>query len=252
MGTSAKRNRGGTKTGAGAGTGAGSGKINSVADATNLQELADFMNDKHNVKLDIGSLSNIPLENVKMAAEAIVQLRDEFPGAADYFHELIGDDSSANAFAYAKYNGTIAINPKKYVTVQEINSRYDANVGSGFHPAGTKAFHIVTHEGGHIMERALIDKFINEPGILGAFAKAEAWNRHSVASKVISEAARGAKKLPGGKGKKNAQLISEVSGYANKNRSETLAECVADYVANGKNAKPLSIATWSILKRELG
>ena len=73
-----------------------------------------------------------------------------------------------------------------------------------------------------------------------------------MASKVISEACRDAKKTAAGKGMKNADLIQSVSRYATTNRSETLAECVADYAANGTNAKPLSVAVWNILKRELG
>lgn len=34
-------------------------------------------------------------------------------------------------------------------------------------------------------------------------------------------------------------------------RSEALAECVADYMANGSKAKPLSRAVYNVLKNEL-
>ena len=60
------------------------------------------------------------------------------------------------------------------------------------------------------------------------------------------------KKTPYGKGKKNNELIESVSGYASKNRSEALAECVGDYFSNGKSSNPLSQAVWGILKEKLG
>jgi len=46
--------------------------------------------------------------------------------------------------------------------------------------------------------------------------------------------------------------VAQISRYATKNRSEAMAEAVADYRANGSRAKPLSQAIWKILKRELG
>lgn len=54
------------------------------------------------------------------------------------------------------------------------------------------------------------------------------------------------------KGLTNDQLVAQISRYATKNRSEAMAEAVADYRANGSRAKPLSQAIWKILKRELG
>lgn len=79
-----------------------------------------------------------------------------------------------------------------------------------------------------------------------------AWNKNRFATKIVGEAARIVKKTESGKGLKNNQLVEQISRYATKNRSEALAEAVADYRANGNNAQPLSKAIWNILKRELG
>lgn len=70
----------------------------------------------------------------------------------------------------------------------------------------------------------------------------KAWNKSKEAARIVGQAARQAKKMPDGKGKKNDELVAEVSRYATKNRSEALAERVADYMANGSKAKPLSRA----------
>ena len=60
------------------------------------------------------------------------------------------------------------------------------------------------------------------------------------------------KKLPEGKGKVNATLKREISGYAMQNASECMAEGVADYIANKNNASVLSRMIWNLLKGELG
>ena len=43
-------------------------------------------------------------------------------------------------------------------------------------------------------------------------------------------------------------MISDVSGYATKNKSECFAECIADYVANGDNASILAKEVWKQTK----
>lgn len=169
----------------------------------------------------------------------------------------MGCHSGASSAAKVASGGatTTATNTSKTinsVTVDGINTSYDRTTASLFHPAGTKAVHITSHEAGHVLERALIEKTIPGSDFWSQIGRSQAWDKSQCASKVISEAARQAKKTPAGKGKKIDTLIAEVSGYARKNRSETLAECVADYAANGSKARALSQEVWKVLKRELG
>lgn len=236
---------------AGANTG---GQIKSVSDTRNIQELSDFMFDKYGITVKQDTLQDVEFESVKMAAEGITFMMDEFPDASFNFHELRGGITRESTLASASYNGIISINNNKFATTDKINAIYERNVTAKYHPEGTTAAQITIHEGGHILERALIDKTISDPmgGIWDRLAKARAWDKSTCATKVISEAARNAKKTPAGKGKNINSLISDVSGYATKNRSEALAECVADYVANKSKAKPLSQEVWKVLKRELG
>lgn len=231
-----------------------SGPIKSVSEAKDLQELSNFLYDNYDIVVKQDTLQGVEFESVKMAAEGITFMMDEFPEAAANFHELKGGITSDRTLAAASFRGVISINNDKFATKDKINDIYERNVKTKYHPEGSTANQITVHEAGHILERALIDKHINDPmgGIWDGVAKAQAWDKSTCASKVISEAARNAKKTPGGKGKTINSLISDVSGYASKNRSEALAECVADYVANKGKAKPLSQEVWKVLKRELG
>ena len=112
---------------------------------------------------------------------------------------------------------------------------------------GNNVISTVSHEAGHILEKALIDK--NTGGdIMGKIA----WRDCTYAKAVASDACKAAKKTPEGKGKRNRELIGDISGYAKTNSSETVAEAVADYIINGENASILSRMIWEILKKELG
>ena len=105
---------------------------------------------------------------------------------------------------------------------------------------------------GHLLERALIEMSHPGVGALDQLYRAQAWSKCTEATSIISEACKMAKKTEAGKGLVNSQLKAMVSGYATKNNSECLAECVADYVANGENASILSKEVWKILKGKLG
>ena len=229
----------------------------SAAETKDLHELAEYMKNvgQYGIYLNEHSFSGATFENVRGAAAAVEQVMLEFPQAAANFHELRGDSLQHGVLANASYSGVIRLGDHYYAKTEDgLNSTYDRTTSKGFHPAGTNKDHIATHEAGHILERALIDKYILSRGsdYYTRLEASNAWNKSKLSGKVISEACKDAKKTPAGKGLKNTDLIRGVSGYATKNRSETLAECVADYTANGTSAKPLSVAVWKILKRELG
>lgn len=226
----------------------------SAIETKDLQELAQYMKDTYGVYINTASFAGQDFDNVKGAAASVESIIREFPQAAANYHELRGETLKHDTMASASYSGIIRLANYYFATRDGLMREYASSESHGFHPAGTSGDHVATHEAGHILERALIDKYVNSQGsgILIQMEAANAWNKGTYASKVVSEACKAAKKTPAGKGLKNADLISSVSKYAAQNRSETLAECVADYAANGANAKPLSVAVWNVLKRELG
>lgn len=224
----------------------------SAAETKDLNELAQYMANV-GVTVDIASLGNLTFENVRDAAAGIERIVKEFPQAQLMFNQLKGQTLKHGVLACASYHGNIMLADYYFSKTEDgLKCTYDGSTSKGFHPAGTTKTDIATHEAGHVLDSALIHKLIPGTDVLARLARAEAWNKGTIAGKVVSEACRDAKKTPAGKGMKNADLIRSVSGYATKNRSETLAECVADYAANGTKAKPLSVAVWNILKRELG
>ncbi len=226
----------------------------SAAETKDLHELAEYMKNV-GIYVNERSLSGQTFENVREAAAGIERIMTEFPQAAANFHELRGDNLKYGTLACASYSGVIALGNQYYsATPDGLSRTYDGNVRTGFHPSGTTKADITTHESGHILERALIDKYILSQGngYYVQYEAAKAWNSSKLSGKIISEACKQVKKTAAGKGMVNADIIKGVSKYATRNRSETLAECVADYAANGAGANPLSVAVWNILKRELG
>ena len=224
----------------------------SAAETHDLQELHTYMS-KLGVNVDTASLAGQTFENVRKAAEGVEQIVKEFPQAAATFNKLRGKDLEKNVFANASIGGNITIaNHYFSKTESALDAKYQNTVKSGYHPAGTSVKDIATHEAGHILERALIQKAFPGKDMFARLSQASAWNNSTMSTKVVHEAVSNQKKTPAGKGKLTSDFIKDVSRYATKNRSETLAECVADYSANGANAKPLSVAVWNILKRELG
>lgn len=224
----------------------------SAAETKDLNELAQYMSNV-GITVDTASLSGLTFENVRDAAAGIERIIKEFPQAVLSFNQLKGQSLKHGVLACASYGGNIMLGEHYFSKTEDgLNRTYDNSTSKGFHPAGTTKTDIATHEAGHVLDSALIHKMIPGNDFYSRLERAEAWNKGKIAGKVVSEACRAAKKTPEGKGKKNDELIRSVSGYATKNRSETLAECVADYAANGANAKPLSVAVWNILKRELG
>ena len=76
-----------------------------------------------------------------------------------------------------------------------------------------------------------------------------AWDNCIEANRIVNAACENLWK----KGEKRTvdELIAEVSEYATDSRSECLAECVADYLTNKKNASALAKEVWKILKEEI-
>lgn len=232
-----------------------SSQMSHVSDAKSLQDMYGYMKNTYNVTLGIASLSKSDFEAVKEAIQSVEDVLKEFPQAQKALQTVDGGNYGGGTLAKATFQGYIRINNDYYDDKSRVDRTYAASVRSGYHPAGTTAKDITAHEMGHILERALISKDVFSQGDYSVVRMKEAggyWNKCTYASKVINEAVKAVKKTPEGKGKLTKDLIAGVSGYAKQNRSETLAECVADYHANGSRANLLSVAVWNILKRELG
>lgn len=186
------------------------------------------------------SVKALDFESVKEGMQGIEKVLQEFPQAQSMLHKI---STKKSGIMCAEFKGTINFNPTIFDTRSNALKAHPATPlyikGNGIIASGA-------HETGHILEAALINKDANI-----AF-KGLAWTDCTKAKEVVSEACKAAKKTAEGKGKLNAALKGEISGYARTDASECMAEAVSDYVVNGSDSAVLSKEIWKILKRELG
>lgn len=211
--------------------------IKSVSDASNFKDLQSYFKKKGYKMND--AIEKLDFNSVKDTTKGVDIVLNEFPQAKKVF---AGFDIGKSGVACASFTGKISFNPAYYTDAKNLQCMIMGNT-TGFHPKNTGIVEIGSHEMGHILELALINKHNS-----GVFA----WSECTEAKKIVSEACKLAKKLPEGKGKVNATLKREISGYAMQNASECMAEGVADYIANKNNASVLSRMIWNLLKGELG
>lgn len=211
--------------------------IKSVSDANNFKDLQSYFKKKGYKMND--AIEKLDFNSVKDTTRGVDIVLNEFPQAKKVF---AGFDIGKSGVACASFTGKISFNPAYYTDAKNLQCMIMGNT-TGFHPKNTGIVEIGSHEMGHILELALINK--HNGGVL-------AWSECTEAKKIVSEACKLAKKLLEGKGKINATLKREISGYAMQNASECMAEGVADYIANKNNASVLSRMIWNLLKGELG
>ncbi len=231
-------------------TAASTAAASSISTCQTFDELARYMDQTYGIPID-GTVRLLDYSAVHEGITGIERVMLEFPKAQS---TLQGIGTSNSGVMCATFQGKINFNPFYYVDGNPSVRRSMVQGGTtGFHPKNTGVVETGSHEMGHILERALIE--MRHPGtdVMAQISRAQAWNKSEEAKAVVSAACKAAKKTPegrraDGKAKHNASLKSEVSGYATKNDSECLAECVADYVANGDHASILSREVWKILK----
>lgn len=220
--------------------------IISISDCKNFDSLSAYVQKVYGFDID-DSVKILDYTTVQQSMTGIEKVINEFPQAKQ---TLTGIGTSKNGVMCAGYNGKINFNPAYYADGKpSVATCMIQGNTTGFHPKNTGVLETGSHEMGHLLERTLIEQSVNDGKYpFGAFA----WNDCTESKAIISQACKTVKKTPEGKGLRNAQLKSQVSGYATKNDSECLAECVADYVANGDGASILSKEVWKMLKERLG
>ena len=160
---------------------------------------------------------------------------------------LYGGESAVNQFQIAKVgggtmayydaNGNLAMN-ERYMNSAGMDKAYDAAVKSGFHPSrggksGIQA--VASHEYGHALTDLAAQRMGN-----GGFRGLEKTSR------TIVERAR--KKT---NHKTNMSFAGKISGYAQYNFAECVAEAVSDWYCNGSKAKRESRAVMAVLNNVL-
>lgn len=146
---------------------------------------------------------------------------------------MSGKDATQTLGFWSPSDKQLAINAN-YTDVAKMNTAMDAAARSGFHPSrGNKsgAEAVALHEAGH----ALTDHIAQKTGSAGL---------HETSERVV----KAAYKNSGAKGGTRA-FAGQISGYAQKNYAETVAEAVADWYCNGNKASGASKAIMTELRK---
>lgn len=211
-----------------------------IKEPKTFKEIEDFEGLKQYCKktfdIDIDdSVKSLDFDTVKKPITGIESVISDFPEVKDKFSKLV---TSKSGIMSCGLDGEITYNPSYFKIGNNIDDVIKKQVSSGWWPKNSSLESIGCHETAHALESVLID--LNK-SYEYEWQRITAWNRCTEAKAIVSQACKNIKKTAYGKGKKNAQLINSISGYASKNASETMAEAFADVYANKANANPLSI-----------
>lgn len=222
-----------------------------------VQEVNDLLNSAELFRSTMNftstaDLTGCDLESAKSVAAAYEQIFARYPQLkgkldAPNAHPK-GMKDNTYAWCYIRNGGRVEVNPTHYSNWNNITRRYEQDVLSGWHPKGTTAESIVTHEVGHA-----IDGLLAREGVLGGITATGEYRYASstMRNTIMKRAAKKDEKIAEyweakdwtGKADKYWQsyAVEEfVSRYASKNPQEWFAECFAEYITS---ANPRIVAT---------
>ena len=164
-------------------------------------------------------LTGCDLESAKSIASSYQQIFEKYPQLKGRFDAPVVSDLGKNTYAQCWYDhGKVEVNSKYYRNWQSLVRSYESDILSRWHPQGTTAESIITHELGHA-----IDGLITDKRILGGYNSAGEFNRAS--SFMRASVMRSC-------GFKVSDTAQQVSRYASKNPQEWFAECFAEYITS--------------------
>lgn len=183
-------------------------------------------------------LTGCDLESAKSIAASYQQVFEKFPKLAGKFDapnaQPVGMQSNTYAWCYIRRYGQVQVNPKRYDSWQSLVRSYESDVRSNWHPSGTTAESIVTHEIGHA-----IDGLLAREKVLGGITASGEYRYASSSLKttIMKRAAKLDPDLEGliamDKAWGGSEAVSTyVSRYASKNPQEWFAECFAEYITS--------------------
>lgn len=229
-------------------------EIKSANEAKNFDELQRYMLDTHGVELT-PAVEQLDFKTIRSNLQSFEDVLKAFPRARGFLEPIIQievSEESSGYFAAIKPNGDVLVSPL-FRDVKRLNKAYSRMIRDGRTPVGVSTADILRHEAGHLLARAIVEKYAQG---LNPIAKARVvskeWRDGTREEKILDRAYRLLQSTQAGKGKTRQQLAGEVSKNATENASETFADCIVDYSKNGENAKELSKLVWGITKRILG
>lgn len=199
-----------------------------------LTDLANHLKNDYNASVDSAAIGKLDIDLVKEAMRGFDDIAADFPEVGVNLASITTDKAGVMACTGEK----ITFNPAFFTDKDKLAKTCEAQSKSrGWHK-NASPYSLGVHESAHGVEWALIT---SNPSYTYQFERITAWNDCTEAKSIVSESCKAVKKTPQGQGKRNAEMIVDISKYASFSPSETMAEAFADVYANGSNAQPLSL-----------
>lgn len=201
----------------------------SIGAARSVKEVEDLLNNSGQLTTPC-SLDGCDLDSAKAIASSYEVVLNKFPQVKSKIGGVtavdLGDKTYAQCYLYG--NQRVEVNNRKgfYSNWSDVIKHYDHDVQLGFHPYGTTAESIVTHELGH--------------AVSGLLSNAHALDAFTSATKYKSTSQLLRAKVAQSTGVSISDMRYEVSYYGSYNADEWFAECFAEYVTS---ANPRKVAS---------
>ena len=225
----------------------GIGSAKSVDEINKILNLNNLWRTNGMGMVSKADLTGCDLDSAKSIAASYEQVFSRYPQLKGKLNapnaQPVGMKDGTYAWCYINTTGQVEVNPLHYKNWGLLVKSYEDDVISGWHPKGTTAESIVTHEVGHA-----VDGLLAREGILGGVT---ASGQYKYASSTLKNTImkRVAKQDPtvqdyfdvwGNKDGMTYAVNDLVSEYATKNNKEWFAECFAEYITS---ANPRAVAT---------
>lgn len=170
-------------------------------------------------------LTGVPLEVAEKIRERYNNVIDRYPDLVGKFKTLGIKEKGGNTYASCYvHNGDINVNVQYFGDTDKLAKSYERDLATGFHPAGTDAYSIITHEIGHAVDGYMTYRGVAEMGSGFNFKHASTVIR----KRALKELKMALKDVP-----------TEVSRYGAKNDAEFFAEAFAEFM-DSSSPRPIA------------
>lgn len=212
-----------------------------IGNANSVKEVEDIINNAGVFKTgSVCKLDGCDLDSSKSIASAYQQIFEKYPQLKGKFGAVTSKNLGSGTYAqcWLRSDGRVDVNNASgfYSNWSNVVKSYERDVLSNWHPFGTTAESIVTHEVGHA-----IDGYLANSGILGGRNAAGEYRYASslLRSKVMKQCGLTVK-----------DSASAVSRYGSTNPQEWFAEAFAEYITSA-NPRPVAATLGKEIERLL-
>lgn len=209
-----------------------SGGNDKIENVKGFDELEKYLSDKYGINVD-KSVETLDFETCKKTMMGVESVFSDYPDLSQRITTISTKDNGVMCCSGTE----IFFNPRYYKDVSEFEDMCKRCSDMGWWPSNSSPLSIGAHETGHAVESLLLS--LKEYDY--DWQRVMDWNSGVVSGDIVSQAVKNIKKTEYGKGKKQADLMKAVSGYAATKKGECFAEAFADVASNGENANPLSL-----------